>query len=156
MNWLKSLSDWLRGRQGEVAVGDVASETGYVRQPYSGPERRRSEPHGVSAGDGWESNLQLRDCLLAAASRQAEEAKQKQQERWHWGEVGDIEATAVSDIRFNIENVPMNLTLQDYRAEMERRFDGLIEAYRRDDSSDPDGYGLGTLYAILRSAGWSL
>lgn len=128
----------------------------YNERPYNGPDRRRPVPHGVSAGEEWESNQKLKDCLLAAASKQVEAAKEKQKNAWHWGEVGDIEAVAVSDILRNIENVPTDQPLQDYRKEMERCFDRLIEVFRRDDSSDPDGYGLGTLYAILRGAGWSL
>lgn len=128
----------------------------YNEQPYTGPERRRPEPHGVSAGDGCESNQHLKDCLLAAASEQMEGAKEKQQNAWHWGRTGDIEAAAVSDVLRHIEDIPMSLSLQDYRAEMERCFDEMIDVYRRDDNFDPEGYGLGTLYAILRGAGWSL
>lgn len=153
--WLDKLGGANINSSGQTMVSEK-SDLENSQRPYTGPERRRPEPHGVSAGDRWESNQQLKDCLLAVASAQMEGAKEKQEKAWHWGATGDIEAAAVSAARYNIGEVPMDIPLEAYRTELERRFDGLIDAYRRDDDLDPDGYGLGTLYAILRGAGWSL
>lgn len=112
-----------------------------------------SARNGDGTGFGVETNSLLKDRLVAAAIEEFEGAGQKMQNTSYWGNVGFVEASAVEGARNIIDEVPLELTQEKYRQEIVRRFDERIEIYRRDDDLDPDGYGLGTLYAILRKAG---
>lgn len=103
-----------------------------------------------AAATGVETNRRLKACLLAAANEEAETAAKKIQNTSYWGEVGFVEASAVNSARSMIEAAALDVTPEEYRTEIVRQFNERIEIYRQSDILDPDGYGLGTLYAILR------
>ncbi len=46
----------------------------------------------------------------------------------------------------------MDFPHAEYREVIRQPFKGKIQAYWNDDDADPDGFGLGTLYAILEAA----
>jgi hypothetical protein len=110
---------------------------------------------GYEAIPGGKINHLLKDSLAAAAVEESEKAAQKMQNTSYWGDVGFIEVGAVERAREIIDAVLLDLAPEAYRLEIVRRFNEQIEIYRRDDVLDPDGYGLGTLYDILRKAGLS-
>jgi hypothetical protein len=114
---------------------------------------KNSNNAGDAATSGAGSNHLLKDSLAAAAAEESEKAGKKMQDTSYWGEVGFVEASAVQRARDILDAVPLELAPQAYRLEIVRRFNEQIEIYRGDDALDPDGYGLGTLYDILRKAG---
>lgn len=129
-----------------------------TRKHNKNPRSERAVRHPampqISLNDA-ENNLRLKENLLAASAAQLVGAEQKKQQAWHWGEVGFIEAMAAHEAIKIIDAVPLDLAAENYRHELRRQLAACIDEYRQCDSSDPDGYGMGTLYAILRDAGLS-
>lgn len=124
---------WLRNRSHpSVAQAAFAERRGLPASPRS-----------------FDSSIDAKRVLQAALLLQKQSALAKQLRRAHWGVVGDIELAAIDTASACIAAVSENLPPDVFVAVCAGQLDDLIVVYRND-SSDPDGYGLGTLYVIKR------
>jgi hypothetical protein len=87
----------------------------------------------------------------AEISRQREKAQSKVEKQYHWGNVGYIELAALEEIENAI--YPFEQDVYNRRAAMALEE---LSARWKARMDDPDGYGQGTVWAVLKAVKPSL
>ena len=117
-----------------------------VGQKITKPDRRLLQSPSMTV-DEPQNNAMLAAQLLLIAKREKASAINKCNHLHQWGAVGALEMQAVESVIHCINSVPLELDHQEYRKILGHHL-GELARQGRDNSSDEDGYGLGTVHAV--------
>lgn len=116
-------------------------------EPAPARPERRGRPKPLRA---FPDVAAARQALDVALARQRAGAAQKLANAAHWGEVGVIELSAIQQAEAAIDTLSHLGEPQAFVAAAHEALTTLAEQFRHDDW-DAEGYGLGTVHAIVRT-----
>ena len=124
----------------EIVITGQAGET-----VYTGIERRGRSPMMRH----FNSTVDVIAALQDEIRKQLDGAKEKTVNAWYWGMVGTIETGAANASQRIIDNLDAQIPVEEFVLKAYVELTELADRYRND-PTDEDGYGLGTVYAVQR------